>query len=391
MLTSTFIVLIVVFCISLFISKDLFHPASIVSGLWMTLIGLYLYADHPLWNLSDKFSLCLLLWVIPFCLSSLFSCFNPVKPAVSTIAIPFSQARFSFLYKLNIIYLIIFSLYVISMCGFSFTAYRSLMVSESLPPLLTLLLYANTFFSVFLFYAIFHYRHISKTKLLILLIGAFLIILFKSNKTSILALFVSVLYILKVNKKLSIKLLFVLVSILSTFLVVLTLNRADYDFESEKGLINFIYIYLLSPLTAFDALINNQYTLNPGAPWSNTLSFIYKILNVLGANINLGELGSYIYVPLPTNVFTTMRGFYLDGGLLGIFIVSIILGLFLGNIYSYQRKKHIVHILFYAAIYTGLFFQHFGDYFFYSLSMIIQYYMFSHIIVRGVRVYNFKL
>lgn len=168
-------------------------------------------------------------------------------------------------------------------------------------------------------------------------------------------------------------------------LVMLTLNRADYDFESDSGLINFLYIYLLSPLTAFDALINNEVFLEPGAPWSNTLSFFYKIFNVFGANLEMGELGSYIYVPLPTNVFTTMRGFYLDGGMFGIFIMSIILGLYLGNIYSYQKRNHVVYILFYAAIYTGLFFQHFGDYFFYSLSMIIQYYIFSHIIVRGFK------
>lgn len=391
MLYSTFIILVLTFAVSLLLTKDFFHPSSIVSALWMFLVGMYIYCDHPLWELSDKFSKCLLLWVIPFCLVAYFAGRQSYKVEFCSIDYPFNYRRFSFIYKLFIIYIIVFVLAIYSQVGLSFSAIRDIMIQDKLPSVISLLLYASSLFLIFLFYALYHSEKIPRRKLVIIILGTLLVILFKSNKTSILSLFVSIIYILKIKEKLSLKLAITFVFVLAIMLVVITLNRADFNFKNNNAFTTFIYIYFLSPLTAFDALINGEVVLDQGAPWSSTLAFFYKILNALGANFDLAERGFYINVPLPTNVFTTMRAFYLDGGMWGLFLMSVISGCLYAFYYSLQKKRHIVFILFYAAIYSGLFFQHFGDYFFYTLSMIIQYFIFSVFMVRGVKIGRFKI
>ena len=88
---------------------------------------------------------------------------------------------------------------------------------------------------------------------------------------------------------------------------------------------------------------------------------------------------------MPTNVFTVMRGFYLDGGYWGIFFMACVLGSIWGILYQLQHKGHKVYIVFYATMISSLFFQSFGDYFFYAFSMTIQYYLFSVILTRGIK------
>ena len=137
-------------------------------------------------------------------------------------------------------------------------------------------------------------------------------------------------------------------------------------------------------MTAFDLLLNGDIVLDPGVWGSGTLAFLYKLINFFGGTLEISQLGTWVNVPLPTNVFTTMRGFYLDGGFLGIFIMSCVLGIIWGGLYAFQLARNKIFLLFYAMMLGSLFFQSFGDYFFYSFSMTLQYYVFSVIMARGL-------
>ena len=134
--------------------------------------------------------------------------------------------------------------------------------------------------------------------------------------------------------------------------------------------------------------VSSEYVLDGGTPGSGTLTFFYKVLNVFGADLKISELGGWVYVPLQTNVFTTMRGFYLDGGYMGIAIMGTILGTIWGFLYALQAIGHKVYVLFYALMISSLFFQSFGDYFFYTFSVTLQYYISSIIMSRGVVLYK---
>lgn len=374
------------FVIFYLLSKDIFHPSVIVSGLWGTLLLLYCYLNHPLWDLSERFCLAISLWVFPFtCIAYLFSKI-PLKSCMLSKGCVIDTKFYNRLYPYVLICNLLFIIFIIYYAGgMNFQAIRLLLVEKELPPIISLLYYINTFLSVYVLYGLLNIEHFKKRKIYIILAFLLLTAIFKSNKTGFLALFVSCLYILKVKGKFSVKYLFFSILLLVTLLVVVSLNRADYDFESDEGLLNFLYIYLLSPLTAFDVLLNGEVELTHGAWGSGVLAFFYKVLNIFSADLKLSELGTYVWVPLPTNVFTTMCGCYLDGGYFGIFLVASILGGIYGCLYAFQKRGNTVYILYYALMVSSLFFQSFGDYFFYTFSVTLQYFVFAIILSYGVK------
>lgn len=383
----TIIVLFIAFFVSYAISRSIFHPSFIVSGLWLILLLLYAVCNHPLWALSDKFFKAILLWVIPFSILSLsigqikFRLNNSLgENAYVNIGL------YKRLYPLVIAYSVIFILSIIYYAGgVSFLSIRQFMVNEHFPMILKLLFYLNTFVIIYAIYGLLHIEYFSKKKVVLLFVLLILMSIIKSNKTSFLSLFVAILYVLYQKGKLKLSYILWLVIALVGLLVLVTINRSDYDFAASNALSNFMYIYLLSPLTAFDIFLNGEVVLNQGTYGSGTFTFVYKIINALGGDLELAERGQWVNVPLPTNVFTVMIGYYLNNGYFGIFSGSIVLGTIWGVLYRLQKKGYMIYIIFYASMISSLFFQSFGDYFFYSFSMTLQYYIFSILVSRGVR------
>ena len=374
------------FIICLCLTKDYFHPTVIVSGLWTILLFCYSYLNHPLWDLSANFYIAISLWVIPFvCCSYIFSA-KPLKiNSVYKKYLP-NIKLYRSLYKYILCYSLLFILAIFYYVGgLNLRSIRVFLLQKDLPTFINILFYLNTFMTVYVFYGILNDKILSKKKIILLIILLLTISILKSNKTSFLALFIGLVYILKRKNKLKIKYLIVAILTLLLFLCIVTINRGDYDFEAESALENFLYIYLLSPLTAFDSLINNETILKEGTFGESVFEMFYKIFNIFGCNFKISELGVWINVPLPTNVYTMMRGPYLDGGYLGIALVSSLLGSIWGVLYTLQKKSYSIFIVFYATMVSSLFFQSFGDYFFHSLSMTIQYYIFSIILNRGIK------
>lgn len=175
------------------------------------------------------------------------------------------------------------------------------------------------------------------------------------------------------------------VGILLFCLVIVVVYRGDMEtigVNSDSPLLDYLYIYILSPLPAFDMLLNSQYLLDAGEPGSGTFVFFYNFVNSLGANFKIASSGDWVNVPLPTNVFTTMRGYYLDWGMAGILVMSVVMGLVWGELYRLQKSGNRFYVLFYALMISGFFFQSFGDYFWMTLSITIQYFVFSLILTK---------
>lgn len=386
MLECVVLSIFILFIICLLLTKDYFHPAVIVSGLWTILLFCYSYLNHPLWDLSNNFYIAISLWIMPFvCCSYIFST-KPLKIKSSYKNYLPNIKLYKSLYKYLICYSLIFILSIIYYAGgLNFSNIRIFLVQQELPSFINVLFYLNTFMTVYVFYGILNDNILSKKKIILLIILLLAISLFKSNKTSFLVLFIGIIYIFKKKNKLKIKYLIVAITVLFVLLYFVTINRADYDFKADSALENFLYIYLLSPLTAFDSLLSKETILKEGTLGESVFEMFYKIFNIFGCNFKISELGTWINVPLPTNVYTVMRGPYLDGGYLGITLVSSLLGSIWGILYALQKKNYSIFIVFYATMISSLFFQSFGDYFFHSLSMTIQYYIFSIILNRGVK------
>lgn len=375
------------------ITKDMFHPSVVVSGVWATLLILYLYLDHPLWDLSNNFCLAISLWVVPFYYIVLFLGQTRIVLSDHETTCPYVNTRlYNKLYPYAILYSIGFIIALVYYAGGrTLIDIRSFMVEQEFPPFLQLLFYLNTAFIVYVMYGVLNIELLGKKKVVVLLLILLVVSFFKSNKTSFLSMFVSLLYILNRKHKLKISYVIVAILLLVVLLSAVTLSRGDIDsdeIESSGAVERFLYIYLLSPLTAFDVLINGESHLNAGTFGSGVFSFFYKIINAFGANYEIADLGEWVMVPLPTNVFTVMRGYYLDNGYYGILMGSVIMGIIWGILYRLQKKNYALYTVFYATMISSLFFQSFGDYFFYTFSVTIQYFIFSLIMVRGIKFGN---
>ena len=392
-----FLLSLVTYCIT----KSIFHPGFIVSAIWGLLIFLYGYLDHPFWHLSDRFFYAINLWVIPFCIITLIIGQYKKKKSVNTNinkhidinqTYPSGNVRqynilMPYVFIVSIMSIIIFLLYSRG----NMVNLRNLLLASSFPPYLKAVFYLSTFFTSFLCFGLLNYKYVNKRHLVFLAIIIFIISIFKSNKTSFLALFVSISYILYYNKKLKLSSILLSVICLVLLLVIVSSNRGDWDFKSDGGIANYIYIYLFSPLTAFDCLLNNEVNLGTPATGEGFFIFFYNILNIFGAGIKFSVLGTWINVPLPTNVYTAMRCYYLEGGFYGIAFASIINGLIWGILYNLQHRRKTIFVVFYATMIPTLFFQSFGDYFFYSFSMTLQYLLFAIILTKGIKTKRIRL
>ena len=389
MLEFTAVLFIGLALLVLLIKKDIFHPSFIVCGLWGTLLLVYWIADHPLWDLSNRFFLCVIAWVIPFAIiSNIFS----LKP----VTLRFNQGRANSTYPVNIDFfnklfspalMINIATILVSIStagGFSFSQIRQLYISNSIPSILGLLLYACNFVYVLNVYALLHIKELDKKKVALLTLSVLVVFIFKSNKTSFLLYFITLLYVFHKNKVLNFYRLILFTLVFVGLIVLVTINRLDFDFSTKEAIWNFIYIYLISPLTAFDTLVNRGVTLDPGTAGSGFLAFLYNVINAFGGSLQISQLGTFIDVPLPTNVFTIMRGPYLDAGVAGIVLMSIIQGAFYGLCYAEQKINKKFYPLFYALMVSTLFMQSFGDYLLYSFSSTLQYLIFSVLVARGV-------
>lgn len=391
MSTATLILFFIISIISFLISRSIFHPSVIVSSIWGLLLVLYRILDHPLWILSDKFYIAIMAWVCPFCIISL--CITNIngtdkksflkKSHLKSFNILFYTKLLPHIVTLSGICCILLLVY----CGGNLGNLRLLLVDGNFPIYIKMIFYLSTFLIVYFFFGLLNSKEIKNKDLILLFVSLLAISLLRSNKTSFLSLFVSSAYILYKKKSLKLRYILYLIIMLALMLIVVSLSRDDYNFENSSAIENFIYIYLLSPLTAFDLIINNNLNLGEGTPGESIFIFIYRILNVFGCNLSFTDLGTWVNVPLPTNVYTAMRAFYLEGGIGGIMMGSSILAIIWGVMYRWQKKSSQIAIVFYACMLSSLFFQSFGDYFFYTFSVTIQYLIFSIIIFHGISIF----
>lgn len=115
MLETVSAIIIFVFVISLCLTKDILHPSVIVSGVWMVLLNLYIYCNHPLWNLSEYFCKAILFWVLPFSFTSCLFSIKALKLSRSSIDTPVNVRMYNKLYPYVFLYVCLFVCVFISL------------------------------------------------------------------------------------------------------------------------------------------------------------------------------------------------------------------------------------------------------------------------------------
>lgn len=371
--------LLAIFAItSLYKTRNLFHPSCVITLLWLIVYGIYNNCNHDLFNLSDKFNYLIILWTLFFSFFCYYS--NKVKIylphfcCIKTDGFYFKHKTYWLVIISN--FLLIISLIKMGNGVFSFETLREELVENSLPLHIKILYYVNQFSIVYALALL--YFHTSKERKYLYLLTLILMIalLFKSNKTGFIIYFVGSIYILYKRKSLNYKTIIITLFSIIFFLFIITILRGDTDdksFDWEDHLI----IYLLSPLPAMDLILNNELTINSGAWGSSTFAFFYNVLDFLNISYDRNFAGGWVSVPLPTNVYTCLRSFYVDFGNIGIPIFASILGYIWGRLYKFQKEGYTIFIIFFSSMFYSLFVQFFSDYFFGFFSVTLQNLFFS--------------
>lgn len=362
--------------------KDLFHPSCIVTVEWLVILILYAYTKHGLFSISD-YTLCLvLMWSIIFSISCFM--FSRIKFQCS-IKISNQSVNHSLIKSLYIplvLLKILFIISIFSFFGFSPGQIRKGLL-EDLPVLLKLLFYIDSFSTIYYFALFFDKKSSIRMKIFFTILVIFCSFL-KMNKTVFLSIFFSFCYLLYSQKKLNVKSLLFLLLIVCGSVFLLVYIRKDSSTIQDFTIGKYLAIYTLSPLTAFGQIVNGDIKIS--AHESYVFIFLNRVFSKLfNLNLNTTIFGPWINVPFPTNVYTILAPFYIDFKTVGIVTFSFIEGAFSGYIYSYVKRNFIAFKIFYAGFIFSLFLQFFSDYFFYAMSTLLQYLIFSFVFVVKIK------
>ena len=187
----------------------------------------------------------------------------------------------------------------------------------------------------------------------------------------------------------------ILITLLAIFELIyfMTMSR-DSSFMETFSFMDYIFVYLLSSLPAFDMLINGDVNFGLFTGGSQTFSFLYRIASKFGLYAFPETDKMFINIPakhgyVPTNVYTGLAKSYMDFGNYGCIIYGILLGLFFASLYRMSISSHkCQYILFYLLTIYCLVFIFFGDLFFGFFSMILQDFLCAIIVSKKIKLYG---
>ena len=111
------------------------------------------------------------------------------------------------------------------------------------------------------------------------------------------------------------------------FIGLIFLNKDLASYQGNVGAIlgNFVLAYVVAPLPALDYVLLHSSEYSHAIP--HTFEFLSKILAWAGFQTRVPNgLDSYVFVPLPTNVYTVYKFFFTDFGFFSMFAAIAIIG-----------------------------------------------------------------
>ena len=159
------------------------------------------------------------------------------------------------------------------------------------------------------------------------------------------------------KKKIKLKSIGLLLLFFAVTSFALTILRTS-ESSDKQNIIELLGVYIYSPIIAFGELSQNRENFG-----ENTFRFFYAFTYRMGLNgiEPIDTIKDYVYVPLPTNVYTIMEPFYRDFGAFGVFYGAMFYGLFYSLMYFKAIQKQGIYIIFYSFISLNLVFGFFSE------------------------------
>lgn len=363
--------------------KCLINPIVIASSVWLFLLVGYEVIDHGLYPLSDKFYAVFLTWMVPFQMAChITTALVNNSRHLSHPATPLITSRYLILFVSLCIILVSVMNYKRAMTYDSmnlFHSLRKLAVEVSrgneayAPSALQVwgVRFAQLSYVMWLIYSLkdirFKYQYLFYLLCFVFLLGC-------ANKGVFSRFFISYMAILAFKKRINIRLIVGALGLMLIFMYV-TQSLRSGNFATDNDLMRLIIIYVFSPLPAFD-----HYILNSSADFATYFNgdLVFKNFPFVGrlfsdnynpVNVNYFNY-EMVYVPLPTNVYTMLSGYWVGWKWSGVALGGLSQGVFWGYIYK-RAKSEDAYKIFYASILNMLVLWFFHDFLMTQIRFVI--------------------
>lgn len=322
-----------------------FSPWMLTLIVWIAIMIMTQMQNDVLYPVTSQFTTSLALWLPIFVISSLLTyLLLPSVPDTDRACvsdIPVNQLLFNFFWGISILITPLY-LYKVLQIIMQFD------LADMLYNLRLLAVHGNESYG-FLNYcfvinqalfltAVWRYPHMKLWKLLSIyavnLMSCFAI-MEKGGFFLIVLTTMFVLFERGIIKMRTIGISMLVIVILFFFINFMRSEQTTENETKEMTFIDFFAIYVLSPPVAFGRLpqaLGDQFG-------SHTFQVIYLFLNRFGGHFEVNQkLQDFVYVPLPTNVYTIFQPFYQDFGYKGVAYFSMIYGVASGLLYRLFRN-----------------------------------------------------
>ena len=368
---------------------DTFSPWTITTAVWLAILVMFQFQGDLLYPLGDQFYTCLALWVPLFCASAL----------ITYYVLPRSNADAGTIAQSPPISTVVFNtLYVISMVITPLYLYKIIQVvtmfdtADMLSNIRLLAVYGDESYGflnysyvmnqVLIVVGLWRYPKIPLWQLLTIIMAGLMSAFAIMEKGMLFFLFLSVLFVL--YEKGVIKIRSIILSLATIVLLFFVINSArsfteDADPNDAIPFLDFFAIYVLSPSVAFEQVTED---LTPQFG-SHTFATIYLFLNRFGGDYELNsKLQEFVWVPLPTNVFTVFQPFFEDFKYRGVAFFAVFYGFFSGWCYRLMRNGSGVGKCLYVYVVYVLVLQFFQENVMMSLVPVMQFIFFVVLIMQ---------
>ena len=144
----------------------------------------------------------------------------------------------------------------------------------------------------------------------------------------------------------------------------------DSDYAKNESLLDFVGMYIMSPPVAYCKTMRDVDILF-GA---NIFGELYARLNNWGfGNYEIHpKLQEFVYIPVPSNVYTIMQPFFRDFGYKGVCFFAGVYGVISGALYRFSCNGNAVCICLYTYMVEVLVLQFFQENIFLSITFVME-------------------
>lgn len=340
--------------------QNVFSPSVLMSSIWIFCLSLFVLLPHGLPILSNKFVGALALWSTSFAFASLF--FQSFRIPID-LSVDASKAARDVLLLLSVITFPVLIVWVHAIIGLSGDWAHNLRLAaigglKDYPPIngiIPLLWQVSLLLELY---------YINRKKFWRMLLPLFCFLCYgiaTMSKVIFLQILFPVLCMLFFKGYIGVKHILISACILFFSFFVLQAIRQGVNFDSNESKRDFVTLYALSSMSAFDTLEPSS-SMHTG---ENVFRFIYAIMHKLGwSNVEpINPLLPFIKHPIVTNTYTVMYPYYKDFGLWGIFIFALLLGCLFGLFFKCAQQKSAFFVILYSYLCTVIVLQYVADIF----------------------------